>query len=142
MAQIVNLSARITAKQRDVLLLMAQGESYRAISETTGVALQTLYNWRSANTAFRRELVRLQEHLYAEGIRGLRGLLHEATSTLRAVMTDSSTRDADRIAAARTVLQFAVAVEPEARSDDIGDEFDFSDLAEQIVEIVRSRNAS
>ena len=141
MAKIVSLTTHLSAKQRDVVLLMAQGVSHRQISQTTGVALQTLYNWRSANPAFRQELARLQEHLYEEGVRGLKGLVQEATSTLCSVMTSSDARDADRIAAARTVLQFAVGPEPGERAGDVEDENEFGGLAQQIIEIVRSASA-
>ena len=141
MAKIVSLSAHLTAKQRDVVLLMAQGMSHRQISEKTGIALQTLYNWRSANTAFRKELAALQKHLYEEGIRALQGLMQEATSTLCSVMADSGARDADRIAAARAVLQYAVGSELGDRTAHADEEEEFDGLAQQIVEIVRSGNA-
>lgn len=140
MADVVSLCTHLTAKQRDVLLLMAQGVSYKTISEVTGIAVQTLYNWRSGNADFHRELSRLQEHLYAEGVSCLRGLLHEATSTLSSVMTSPTARDADRIAAARTVLQFAGSSEPAAGTGDDEQDRDFRGLAEQIADIVRKGN--
>lgn len=142
MAKIVSLSGHLSAKQREVVLLIAQGISYKSISETTGVAVQTLYNWRSANPAFRRELVRLQEQLYEEGIRALHGLVHEATSTLGSVMTNPDARDSDRIAAARAVLQFATGSGPEERSGEALDEEEFGNLAQQVIEIVRLGSGS
>ena len=141
MGQIVSISDHLSAKQRDALLLMAQGSAFKEIAERTGVAIQTLYNWKSSDHRFRDELSRLQQRLYDDGIDALRGLVHEATATLGAVMSNPSARDSDRISAARTVLQFAVTAEVGERDERDEDEREFRQLASEISRLARSANA-
>lgn len=141
MAEILDIASHLTAKQREALQLMAAGLALRQVSERTGVAVQTLYNWRSSHEAFRRELDLVQRQLHEEGLQALRGLVHEATATLAGVMADSDSRDSDRIAAARTVLQFCSlggAASQESGRD--SEDAEFLSVAEDIARLVRAAN--
>lgn len=107
MGDLVDFSEALSQKQRDAMLLMAQGLSCPEISEQLGVAAGTLYNWKSQNAEFRLALRRLQSQLFAEGVNNLRGLVGQATATLANILADAAARDTDKLAAARLVLQYA-----------------------------------
>lgn len=141
MAEILDIASHLTAKQREALQLMAAGLALRHVSERTGIAVQTLYNWRSSHEAFRRELGMVQRQLHEEGLQALRGLVHEATATLAGVMGNPDSRDSDRIAAARTVLQFCSpggAASQESGRDP--EDAEFLLVAEDIARLVRAAN--
>lgn len=139
MAEILDIAYHLSAKQREALQLMASGLALRQVAERTGVAMQTLYNWRSSHATFRRELELVQRQLHDEGMHALRGLVHEATATLASVMASPNSRDSDRIAAARTVLQFCnsgeTAGEDGCRDPEDGE---FLAVAEDIARLVRA----
>lgn len=142
MGDIVGLEDRVNGKRREALLLMARGLSCPQVSERTGLAVQTLYNWRSSDPAFRVELSRLQRELYGEGVDALRGLVREAVESLSYVMSDPAARDSDRIAAARTVLQFAMSAQ-DGRSPDLDqDDREFREVADELARLVRAGHAS
>lgn len=142
MGQLVEIADHLAGKKREAFLLMARGMSCREISEQTGLAVQTLYNWRSADPAFRSELARLQRDLYDEGVGALRGLVQDATATLCSVMSNPAARDVDRIGAARTVLQLAMSAQ-DGRSPDVDeDDREFRDVADELARLVRTGNAS
>ena len=142
MAEILDIALHLTAKQREALQLMAAGLALRQVSERTGVAIQTLYNWRSSHATFRLELDLVQRRLHEEGLNALRGLVHEATATLAGVMASPNSRDSDRIAAARTVLQFCSpgdTASPGSGPD--SEDAEFLEVAEDIARLVRAADA-
>jgi len=142
MGDLVEMQEHLKGKRHDALLLMARGVSCKQISQQTGIAVQTLYNWRSGDPAFRAELSGLQRQLYAQGIDALHGLVREAVESLASVMGDPATRDSDRIAAARTVLQFAMSAK-DGRSLDVDeDELEFREVADELARLVRAGHAS
>jgi hypothetical protein len=142
MGDLVEMQEQLAGKRHEAVLLMASGLSCKQISQQIGIAVQTLYNWRSADPAFRAELTRLQRKLYAEGIDALRGLVREAVESLSSVMSDPAARDSDRIAAARTVLQFAMSAQ-HGDNPDIGeDDREFREVADELARLVRAGHAS
>ena len=116
MGEVVEFSEALSAKQRECALLMAQGCSCRQTAELTGLAVQTLYNWRSGHADFRQELRRLQNRVYAEGVEQIRSLVGQATETLRVIMADPDAAHRDKLAAARAVLDYA-GVSPEVATE-------------------------
>lgn len=138
MGDLVEMQEHLKGKRHDALLLMARGVSCKQISQQTGIAVQTLYNWRSSDPAFRSELSGLQRKLYAQGIDALHGLVREAVESLSSVMRDPAARDADRIAAARTVLQFAMSAQDDQGSDGDEDDREFREVADELARLVRA----
>jgi len=96
----------LTAKQRRGVLLLAAGETPAEVAKKLGVSKGTVYNWKSQNQEFQRELDLTNMRLYEQGIAELRALVFFATGSLRSVLLSQDTADRDRIAAARTVLQY------------------------------------
>jgi hypothetical protein len=138
MGDLVEMQEQLAGKRHEAVLLMASGLSCKQISQQIGIAVQTLYNWRSADPAFRAELTRLQRKLYD----ALRGLVREAVESLSSVMSDPAARDSDRIAAARTVLQFAMSAQ-HGDNPDIGeDDREFREVADELARLVRAGHAS
>lgn len=142
MGDLVEMQEHLKGKRREALFLMARGLSCKEISGQTGLAVQTLYNWRSADPAFRSELTRLQRELFEEGIGALRGLVQQATATLCSVMSNPVARDADRVGAARTVLQFAMSAQDGRNPDLDEDDREFRDVADELARLVRAGNAA
>lgn len=142
MGQVLDISAHLSARQREVLLLLARGMSVGEVAGQTKVAVQTIYNWKSGDAGFRRELARLQDCLFDEGVESLRGLVHTATATLGEIMVTSEARDADRIAAARTVLQFAMSAQDGRSADVDEDDREFREVADELARLVRTGNGS
>jgi hypothetical protein len=106
------LAARLSPQQRRAILLLAEGVTPGEVAERLGASRQTVYNWRSGHPGFRQALAELQAAQYLAGREALQGLLQEAAHTLGAIMANTAARDADRIAAARTVLQFGLSEPP------------------------------
>jgi hypothetical protein len=139
---VLELSGHLSSKQREVLLLLARGNSPSVAASKANVAVQTIYNWKSCNPEFRLELERLQNRLYQEGVGSLRSLVHQAAATLREIMSRDAARDSDRIAAARTVLQFAMSAQDGGDPDVGEDDREFRDVVEELAKLVRTGHAS
>lgn len=138
MGDLVEMQEHLKGKRQEALLLMARGVPCTQISKQTGIATQTLYNWRSADSAFRAELAGLQRKLFAEGVAALHGLVREAVESLAGVMGDPAARDSDRISAARTVLQFSMLAREGLDSQVDEDDREFREVAEELAQLVRA----
>ena len=139
MGDVVEIGAALTAKQQQGLLLLAEGLSCGEVAARLKLSPQTIYNWRSSDAKFRRELDLLQRDQYEAGLRALRSSVYQAATLLSQVMSDPAARDSDRIAAARTVLQFggAAATLADPSSDEAPDEM-FEAVAEEIAQLVKA----
>lgn len=104
--QLVSFNETLSQKQRQAILFLAEGSTPAETGKKLNVAAKTISNWKCSRD-FRAELDAVQRQLFAEGVSQLRALVGQATATLRSVMADVSATHRDRIAAARTVYQFA-----------------------------------
>lgn len=138
MGELVDISDHLRGKRQEALLLMARGLSCKQVSDQTGIPIQTLYNWRSSESTFRAELARLQRALYAEGVGALCGLVRQAAESLAGVMNDSAAKDGDRIAAARTVLQFAMTSRTGSPVEVDQEDAEFRSIATELAQLVRA----
>lgn len=100
-------SKELTAKQRRAILLLAFGSPPAEVALEVGVATGTVYNWKSQHVEFQAELEAAQVRVQIEGARQLKCLVAEAASSLRSILICPTAADRDKIAAARTVLQFS-----------------------------------
>lgn len=106
MGELVSFNKMLSQKQRQGILLLAEGFTPAQVGKKLNVAAKTISNWKCAPD-FRAELDTIQRQFFAEGVSQLRALVGQATATLRTVMADKSASHRDKIAAARTVYQFA-----------------------------------
>ncbi len=106
MGELVNFNEALSQKQRQAILLLAEGHTPSEVGKNLNIAAKTVSNWK-CDKAFRAQLNLVQRQFFAEGVSQLKALVGQATATLRAVMADKSATHRDQIAAARTVYQFA-----------------------------------
>jgi hypothetical protein len=139
MGEVINLDETLNSRQQVAVLLLAQGHSYADASERAKVSIGTLYNWKSQNTAFRSQLETLQRQLYTEGVKNLQALVGQATETLRAAMAADDSSYRDKIAAARTVYQYAgLDMTPVDTGPDTAEDENFEATFNELAELVRS----
>lgn len=98
----------LTTRQRLAVDLLARGHTCRHVARELGVTERTIHTYRK-KPAVMKAILRAQEDIMSEG--GSRGVstVPEAVETLTAIMTDSTARDADRIAASRALMNGANA---------------------------------
>jgi len=117
--ELVSFNEALSQKQRQAILLLAEGYTPAEVGKKLHVASKTVSNWKCSRD-FRAQLDAIQRQFFVEGVSQLRALVGQATATLRMVMADESATHRDKIAAARTVYQFAdvVQVPPDSVDQD------------------------
>lgn len=145
MVQLVSFNEKLSQKQRQALLLLAEGQTPSEAGKRLNIAGKTVSNWK-CSPDFRAELDAIQRQLFAEGVSQLRALVGLATTTLRSVMADEAATHRDRITAARTVYQFADVAQASSMtetSDDLdGDDPVFEAAWNEIDTILKQHGSS
>lgn len=95
----------LTAKQKQAVLLLAQGRTARVVGKRLKVSAGTVNNWRSQNGSFKTALEVTQRQMFEAGIRQIKALMMKSAHILHEVMDDPDSSNREKIAAAKVVLQ-------------------------------------
>ena len=94
----------LNAKQLEVALMLASGETVSSAASKVGVARQTIHDWLSGNNVFMAHLNGLKKESVKAAIASLQNAATLAVTTVCELMT-SSKNDAVRLACAIKILE-------------------------------------
>jgi hypothetical protein len=82
----------LSAEQRNAIDLLLQGKSDREVAEATGVARETMWEWRNVHPVFVAELNRRRKELWSDAQERLRALVGKAIEVLEKVVEDGDVK--------------------------------------------------
>lgn len=94
---------QLSQEQQNAIEHLLQGKSDRAVSETVGVARQTVWVWRNQDPLFIAELNRQRSEMWTEARERLKTLANRALDVVEAQLDSDDPKSS--LAAAKYVLQ-------------------------------------
>ena len=95
------------SRQEQALIALLEQPTIKEAAEASGISQPTLFRYLQ-DTEFREEYQKAKRSLLEAALGDLQKASSEAVSTLREVMADAEAGASSRVAAARSILAFAI----------------------------------
>lgn len=107
----------LSAKQLRAVALLAAGSNVKSTAAELDVNVRQITRWRESED-FREAERATQKEIYSEAIAAVVGAMGGAVATLAAICADTEASSANRIAAARVLLEHGLKAYGQAELDE------------------------